>query len=102
MKQTLESKTKLLKSKLVMALGLADDDISYDDAVRMACERLTQSRFSERYPNIANTNNVPTTTSHTYRGGDQAYHIEQDSFEKPGKLNVRILLGYEMGSSARI
>jgi len=90
MKQTLESKTKLLKSKLVMALGLADDDISYDDAVRMACERLTQSRFSERYPNIsgANTNNVPTT-SHTYRG-DQAYHIEKDSFEKPGKIPLRL------------
>lgn len=88
MKQTLESKTKLLKSKLIMALGIADDDISYDDAVRLACERLTQTRFSERYPNIsgANTNNVPTT-SQTYRG-EQPYHIDQESFEKQGNLSL--------------
>jgi hypothetical protein len=106
MKQTLESKTKLLKSKLVMALGLADDGMSYDDAVRLACERLTHSRFNERYPNIsgANTHNV-ASTSQTYRG-DQPYQLEQEqeSFEKQGKspINIKNLVGYEMGSSARI
>jgi hypothetical protein len=38
-----------------MALGIPDDDISYDDAVRVACERLQHTRFNEKYPNISGT-----------------------------------------------
>lgn len=48
MKKTMESKSKLLKNKLIMALGVNQNEegMSYDDVVRLACEHLEQIKFN--------------------------------------------------------
>ena len=39
MKKAMESKQKLMKNRLIMALG-ATDNMSLDDAVKMACDMI--------------------------------------------------------------
>ena len=43
MRKAMESKQKLMKNRLLMALG-ATDNMSLDDAVKMACEMIQKTR----------------------------------------------------------
>ena len=49
MKKTMESKSKLQKNKIVMALGTSENNMNLDDAIKMACDFIEGSRIHKQY-----------------------------------------------------
>jgi hypothetical protein len=50
----METKNKLYKNKLIMALGVtSSENLAFDEVIKLACENLEHMRFNTKYPSIS-------------------------------------------------